>query len=116
MLAFGKVPLFRLIRPAPGHKFGQNELEASNMLVIAMTYDKSPIVRSVVGTGERVVYLALDSTELDAGVAPPSIGFPKEFVFEHDGELYAALKRASGESDKSELDKLWQSAQPYRAH
>lgn len=82
------------------------------MHAIAMTYDNSPVVRSVVGVGERVVYLALDHAELAPGVAPRSIGFPKEFVFEHDSELFHALVDAHRINDLNSLVSLWQAARP----
>ncbi|TGQ71512.1 hypothetical protein EN829_003820 [Mesorhizobium sp. M00.F.Ca.ET.186.01.1.1] len=82
--------------------------------VIAMTYGKTPVLRSVVEFGERVIYLALPGQEFEREVPPVSVGFPNEFVFEHDERLFADLEKAARDSDQSALDSLWKSARPIR--
>ena len=92
----------------------RNRIHKMEKYVIAMTYGRIPVVRSIVNFGERVIYLALPGQELDADVGPVCVGFPSEFVFEHDERLFADLEKAARDSDQSALDSLWKSARPLR--
>lgn len=78
--------------------------------VIAMGYGGIPLIRKAVGSGERVIYLS----NLDQNIArdgePVGVGFPREFVYEFDEELFDKLQSAFRDTNREELDALWKAA------
>lgn len=83
--------------------------------VIAMAYDGSPVIRSVVGSAERVIYLSKENAELSADRPGFGVGFPREFVYELDPQLFEALQAAHQSGDENRLLGLWKTARRFEA-
>lgn len=62
-----------------------------------------------------MVYLSLKSVEHGEGSQSATVRFPKEFVFEYDAVLLAALEQASSESNDRRLTELWMTARQWAA-
>jgi hypothetical protein len=86
-----------------------------NKRVIAMGYGNVPLDRIVVHESDGHLYVVnpdrdLRSVERERG----GVGFPREFVFEEDPRLLAALTEAYNSGDSERLESLWRTARPLK--
>lgn len=83
------------------------------MRVLARAYKDEPLDRKLVGQNERVFYVAHPSTVSSTGICESGgVGFPKQFVFEFDSELFDTLHAAWESRDAASLEVLWSRARP----
>ena len=85
------------------------------MLIIARAYKDEPLVRTVVGTGDGVIFLHnQDASSAHGPVDESGVGFPRDCVFSFDESVYRALRLLwdSGQSDK--LAARWHDIAPIR--
>lgn len=85
------------------------------MLVIARAYKNEPLVRTVVGTGDGVIFLHnQDASSAHGPVDKSGVGFPKDCVFPFEESLYRALRGLWLSGQHAELANRWQDAAPIR--
>ena len=83
--------------------------------VIAMGYGFEPLDRIVVQESEDHLYVVNPDRDLKAVErSKDGVGFAREFVFEEDAKLLAALTDAYESGDSKRLESLWRTARPVR--
>lgn len=87
----------------------------SNKRVIAMAYGLRPLDRIAVQEDDGLVYVVNPERDFAAVERERlGVGFPREFVFEEDANLFAALTEAYESGDSRRLESLWRTARPVR--
>lgn len=85
------------------------------MLVIARAYKDEPLVRTVVGTGDGVIFLHnQDASSAHGPVDKSGVGFPKDCVFSFDEPVYRALRALWESGQLDALAASWQDIAPIR--
>jgi len=82
-------------------------------VVLARAYRGEPLMRIVMGTGERLIYLANEQEigAVEQGLSD-AVGFPAEDVFVFDPQLFSRLTnewQATGQTTRQ----AWESAIPW---
>lgn len=86
------------------------------MRVLARAYRDRPLDRVLVEARDGVAYIANPSVDNSVrNTIGTGIGFPAQFVFEFDDELFARLSAAWDHADAALLSRLWGEARALAA-